>query len=279
MKKPLVFSFVREQRLFLIALLALLSFLAVLCLGLVMSMGTAVTRWNNQWDLMATVQVLPGGADARVQKIITDAHGNIASIKEISTEESARMLRPWLSGGDALSGYIPKMTEIKFKNRPALRDMSEKISGLENVRFVTFAEGMRATITVGWKIITLSVLVLMLVLGSIVICISYITKNITLIHRRELEILNQVGARDGFVARQLMISIARLSAAGAGIGFIIAAPVLLVIIAMAQGMRVGMFTQMAIPIAGWMILCALAIGIIVLSIYTAFRTVMKILRN
>jgi cell division protein FtsX len=123
------------------------------------------------------------------------------------------------------------------------------------------------------------VFVLGLVLGAIVLCISYVTKNITLIHKRELEILNQVGARDSFIARQLMVIIARLSLIGAGAGFIIAAPVLLIIIGMTRRLRVGMFTQMAIPGGGWIALCALAVGIIVLCVITTRKTVMKILRE
>jgi len=283
MSKPIVFSFVREQRIFLVSLLGLLSFLAVLCLGLVISLGTAVSRWNHQWDLMATVQVMPGpsagAASAAVQKITSGAKNDIVSLRDISAEESAAMLKPWLSGGDALSGYIPKMTEIQFKNATAKNNFGASVANIDGVRFVTFAGGMKATTSVGWQIILISFFVLGLVLASIILCISYITKNTTLIHRHELEILNQVGARDGFIARQLMSIILRLAAMGALLGFVVATPVLLIIISMAHSLRVGMFTQMAVPGIGWLVLIALAVGIIGLSIITTRRTVMKILKS
>ena len=279
MKHPLVFSFVKEQRTFLTALIALLSFLAVLCLGLVISLGTAVGRWNAQWDLMATVQVMPGTDISIAQKILDGARDNIVQSREIGADESARMLSAWLSGGNALTQYIPKMIEVKFKNRTALKEVREKIAGTEGVRIVTFADGMRAATSAGWQIMLLSVFVLGLVLGALVLCVSYITRNITLIHRRELEILNQIGARDGFIARQLMVIIARLGAIGAFAGLITAVPVLLIIISMARGMRVGMFTQMAIPGAGWILLCGLAVSTIVLAIWVTRRTVMGILRK
>ncbi|MDR1207532.1 MAG: hypothetical protein LBK26_03920 [Rickettsiales bacterium] len=278
-RKPLVFSFVKEQRIFLIALLALLSFLAVLCLGLVISLGSAVVRWNAQWDRQATIQIMPGGDKSATQKIIENARNDIASLREISESESARMLRPWLSASDAISRYIPIMFEVKFKSKTALSDMGKKIAGLNNVKFVTFADGMRSATSAGWHIMALSVFILALVLGAIVLCISYIARNITLIHKRELEILNQIGARNSFVARQLMIIIARLSAIGAGAGFAVAAPVILIIVGMARNLRVGMFTQMAVPGGGWIALCALVAGIVVLSVWTARRTVMKILRK
>jgi len=279
MSKPIVFSFVKEQRIFLVSLLALLSFLAVLCLGLVISLGTAVSRWNHQWDLMATVQVMPGGNAAAAARAIDGAKNDIVSLREISAEESAAMLKPWLSSGDALVGYIPKMTEIQFKNTAAKSNFGAKLSNIDSVRFVTFAGGMKATTSAGWQIILISFFVLGLVLASIILCISYITKNTTLIHRHELEILNQVGARDSFIARQLMSIILRLTAMGALIGFVVAAPVLLIIISMAHSLRVGMFTQMAVPIAGWVILVSLAIAIVILSVWTASRTVMRILKS
>ena len=279
MKYPLIFSFVKEQRTFLTALMALLSFLAVLCLGLVISLGTAVGRWNAQWNLMATVQIMPGIDAAVAHKILDGARANIAGQREIGADESARMLSAWLSGGNALTQYIPKMIEVKFKSAGALKDVREKIDEIDGVRLITFADGMRAATSAGWQIILLSVFVLGLVLGALVLCVSYITRNITLIHRRELEILNQIGARDGFIAWQLMIIIARLGTMGALAGLVTAVPVLLIIISMARGMRVGMFTQMAIPGAGWFLLCSLSAAIIVLAIWTTRRTVMGILKN
>ncbi|MCL2338383.1 MAG: hypothetical protein FWC51_00305 [Proteobacteria bacterium] len=279
MKKPIVFSFVREQRIFMVSLLALLSFLAVLCLGLVISLGTAVKRWNAQWNLMATVQVMPGGNVTAVQKAIDGTKNDIVSLREISTEESAAMLKPWLASSDALTGYIPKMTELQFKNASARNDFGSRVAGIDGVRFVTFAGGMRATTSVGWQIILISFFVLALVLASIILCISYITKNTTLIHRHELEILNQVGARDSFIAKQLMSIILRLAAIGTAIGFVVAAPVLLIIISMAHSLRVGMFTQMAVPGIGWIVLIVLAVGIIGLSVITTRKTVMRILRE
>ena len=57
MKRATVFSLVREQSVFMTAIMALLTFLAVMALGVAISIGTGVARWNAQWDLYATVQV------------------------------------------------------------------------------------------------------------------------------------------------------------------------------------------------------------------------------
>ncbi|MCL2758105.1 MAG: hypothetical protein FWE64_02155 [Alphaproteobacteria bacterium] len=280
MKTPLVFSFVREQKTFLTLLMSLLTFLSVLSLGLVISLSSAIIRWNAEWSLMATVQILPGGDAAAARRVVDAARADIQGVREISEADATRMLRPWLSGdGGALSEYIPKMMEIRFRRRAAIGAMAEQIRPIQGARFARHNDAMRQTAGVGWRVILLSALVLALVLGAVVACISYITRNITLIHRRELEILNQIGAKDSFVARQLMIAIARICGVAAAIGFAAAVPALLVISGIASSIRVGMFSQMAMPPAGWILTAMLAGAIVVLSIWTAKRTVMEILKT
>jgi len=279
MKTPLVFSFIKEQKAFLTLLMSLLTFLSVLGLGLVISLSTAIIRWNSEWSLMATVQVLPGGDTNAAARMIASQRANIVNLREISESDARRMLSPWLQGGTVLTQYIPQMTELRFKNRGAMNEMAEQAAPVSGVRFARHNDAMRTTTNIGWRVILLSVFVLSLVLGAVVVCISYITRNITLIHRRELEILNQIGAKDEFVAKQLMIVIARICVVAAGIGFAAAVPALLVISGIARSVRVGMFSQMAIPAGGWALLVMLAGGIVALSVWTARKTVIDILRK
>ena len=282
-KTPLVFSFVREQKSFMILLVGLLSFLSILALGLVISLGTAIHRWNAQWSLMATAQVIPSAtasaSQAAVMQIISASDSGVESYTIISVDEATQMLRPWLGGSDALTQYIPWMAEIRFTDATAVGATAELIGAIDGARFIRHNDTMRGTTAIGFRVIGMAALVLLLVLGAVVLCISYITRNITLIHKRELEILNQIGARDSFVAKQLMIIIGRIAAVAVAAGFVFAVPALFAISAIASGAKTGMFTQMSIPWFGWLILLFLAIDIIALSIWTANRTVIKILNK
>ncbi len=49
MKRTTVFSLVREQSVFMTAIMGLLTFLAVMALGIAIAIGTGVSRWNTQW--------------------------------------------------------------------------------------------------------------------------------------------------------------------------------------------------------------------------------------
>lgn len=278
-KAPLVFSFVREQKTFMSALIGLLSFLGVLALGISIAIGTAVVRWNQHWDLYATVQIMPKGDAKLAEKIIDSNMQKFESAKKISQDEIDKMLRPWLSGGRALENYIPQMYEIKFKSKNDMADISALIEPIPGARFLSHSAGMKSSTGAGIRIILISGFVLLLILGAIGICVSYITRNITMIHKRELGILNQIGAGDGFIIRQLMIVIARITAGASMVGFLIAAPILLLITQMAHGTKVGLMSQMAITGIGWVALILMPLIITVASIIIVKNTTLQILDN
>lgn len=277
MKKPTVFSLVREQSVFMTAIMSLLTFLAVLALGIALSIGTGVMRWNSQWELFATVQVVNPDYIDKTKKIITDNTDKIKTLNEISTEQMTDLMSPWISGGGVLKNYLPKMWEIEFKNTDDMKIIGEQIS--KNARFLTHATALKSSTGAGWKMILMSSFILILTLGAIGVCISYIARNTAMLHRRELEILNQIGASDNFVARQMQTIVAKISATAATIGFIVATPVLLLIISTAHSTRVGLMAMLGLSGAGWFILFLLPVAIVVFSIWTTRRTTIKILQN
>lgn len=277
MKKPTVFSLVREQSVFMTAIMSLLTFLAVLALGIALSIGTGVMRWNSQWELFATVQVVNPDYIDKTKKIITDNTDKIKTLNEISTEQMTDLMSPWISGGGVLKNYLPKMWEIEFKNAEGMKIIGEQIS--KNARFLTHASALKSSTGAGWKMILMSSFILILTLGAIGVCISYIARNTAMLHRRELEILNQIGASDNFVARQMQTIVAKISTTATTIGFIVATPVLLLIISTAHSTRVGLMAMLGLSGAGWFILFLLPVAIVIFSIWTTRRTTIKILQN
>ena len=277
MKKPTVFSLVREQSIFMTAIMSLLTFLSVLALGIALSIGTGVVRWNAQWELFATVQVTNPDNTAPVKQIITNNSDKIKKINEISTEQMTDLMSPWISGGSVLKDYLPKMWEIEFKSTNDLSSVGDQIS--KHARFLTHATALKSSTGAGWKMILMSSFILALTLGAIGICISYIARNTAMLHRRELEILNQIGASDNFIARQMQIIVARICISATTIGFIAAAPILLLIISTAHSARVGLMAMLGLSGAGWFTLLLLPVLIVVFSIWVTRRTTIKILQN
>ncbi len=277
MKRPIVFSLVHEQSVFMTAIMSLLTFLSVMALGIALAIGTGVMRWNSQWELFATVQVMNSGDDAAVRKILSDNSEKIESSSEITTDEMAELMRPWLSGDGALKNYLPKMWEIKFKSKSDLKSVGEALAG--HARFLTHAGALETSMSAGYKMMFIAALVLALTLGTIGVCISYIARNTAQLHRRELEILNQIGANDSFVARQMQIIVAKISMVAAAIGFVAALPVLLLILSAAHSARVGLLAMLGLSGGGWGALIALPVFIIIFAIWTTKRTTLNILKN
>lgn len=277
MKKNTVFSLVHEQSVFMTAILALLSFLSIMALGIALSIGTGVMRWNNQWESFATVQVTDLKKADDVKKIIDKNADKIDTINEITTEQMQDLMAPWISsGGDILKNYLPKMWEIKFKSTQDMNSVGEQIS--KNARFLTHSDALSPSTSAGWKMIAISSFVLLMILGTIGMCISYIARNTALLHRRELEILNQVGASDKFVAHQMQIIVGKISLIAATIGFCVAAPVLLIVISVAHSARVGLLATLGLSGAGWLLLLLLPVLIVFFAIYITRRTTFNILK-
>lgn len=277
MKKPIVFSVIKDQSVFMTAIMSLLTFLAVIALGMSLAIGTGVIRWNSQWDLYATVQIMDTDNTANVKKIFDENTDKITHVTEITTEQMRDLMRPWISGGGALENYLPKMYEVEFTTTDAMEQIGPQIS--KYARFLTHADALNASTSAGWKMILIASFVLVLTLGAIGLCISYITRNMALLHRRELEILNQIGATDAYVAHQMQIIIAKICTIAGGIGFVVAAPVLLLILSTAHSARVGLMAMLDISGAGWITLLLLPIVIIIFAIWMTKRTTLNILKN
>lgn len=277
MKKSVVFSLVREQSVFMTVIMALLTFLTVLALGIALAIGTGVVRWNSQWDLYATVQIMNTENTDAVKKILNDNNDKIASITEISTEQMRDLMRPWISGGGALENYLPKMYEIQFNTTNDLESVGPQIE--KHARFLTHAHALSTSTSAGWKMIFIAGFVLILTLGAIGVCMWYIARNTAMLHKRELEILNQIGASDGYVARQMQIIIAKICIAACTAGFLVAAPVLMLILSAAHSARVGLMAMLDIAGGGWLLLVMMPVAIIVFAIWMTRRTTLNILKN
>ena len=278
MKKPVVFSLVHSQSMFMTTIMGLLTFLSVLALGISLSIGTGVMRWNAQWANMATVQVTDSNKIDATKKIIDENNSKIKSVRQISNEEMNNLMRPWISNGvNALKNYLPTMWEIEFNSESDLKYAQTEIS--KHARFLTHASALKSSTSAGWKMIGISTIVLLLTLGAIGVSISYIAKNTALLHKRELEILNQIGASDSFIANQMQIIVAKIALCATAYGFITAIPVLLLILGAAHSARVGLMAMMGLSGLGWGAIITLPILIIIFAIIVTRRTTLNILKN
>ena len=273
-KNALVFSIVREQSIFMTVVISVLTFLSVLAFGIALSIGTGVIRWNTEWEKYATVQVMSTENTAAVKKIFDENSDKIESVREISRSEMENLMKTWVSSGARINNYLPQMFEVKLKKASDMQNLREKIS--PRAKFLPHAAALQSSMNAGWKLVSITVLVLMLMLASIGVCVSCISRNIAMLHKHELEILNQIGATDNFIARQMQIIVAKISTVACTIGFVCALPIILMILTTAHSARVGLMATLSLSATNWIMLMLLPVLIVIFSVYITKKTTLKI---
>jgi cell division transport system permease protein len=274
-KTSLVFSLVREQTNFMTVVISVLTFLSVLAFGIALAVGGGVIRWNNQWEKYATVQIINPNNAKTIQKIFETNSDKIESVVEISKPEMEQRLKPWISSGTKINDYLPQMFEIKLKKSSDMQFMKNEIS--TRAKFLTHTSAIKSSMSAGWKLVGITTFVLIIMLISIGLCISYISRNIAMLHKHELEILNQVGATDKFIIHQMQIIVGKISAIATLVGFVIALPVILLILTAAHSARVGLMATLSLTGFDWLMLIILPILILMFSVYITKKTTLKIL--
>ncbi len=116
-------------------------------------------------------------------------------------------------------------------------------------------------------------------LGSIIVCVSYIAHNTAVLHKRELEILNQIGASDSFVAKQMQIIVARICTRATICGFLIALPFLFLILWAAHTTQTGLMAMIGLNTFDWILLLLLPVAITIFATYITKKTTKNILKN
>ena len=125
----------------LVAVVAIMTFLASLTTGAVMLVSQAASEWQSDVAREVTIQVLPSAGrdlDAAVDKAASAARAfpGISDVRPYSKEESAKLLEPWLGSGLSLDELpVPRLIVVKVAagaapDLPQLRRMlAEQVPG------------------------------------------------------------------------------------------------------------------------------------------------------
>lgn len=274
-RTSLVFSLNKEQSIFMTVIMSILTFISVLAFGISLAISTGVIRWNTQWNKYATVQITKSENSDAVKNIFTQNANKIEYVREITKDEMSNMIRPWISGNAKINDYLPKMYEVKLKDASHMQFMKNEIS--TKAKFLPHTSALKTSVSAGWKLVGITTLIFIIMLVSIGTCISYISRNIAMLHKHELEILNQVGASDRFIAKQMQIIVGKISSVACLIGFVFAAPILMLIISSARSARIGLMATLSLSSYDWCALFILSVSIVIFSIYITKKTTLKIL--
>lgn len=211
----------------LVAVVAIMTFLASLTTGAVMLVLGSAADWQSEVAREMTIQIrpLPGhDLDAEVNDAtaIARATPGIADVRPYTAAESARLLEPWLGTGLSLDALpVPRIIVLRVASSPpvdlaALRAaLAAKVPGASIDDHRGWIERMRA---MAGAAIAVGLGVLVLVLVATVLSVAFATRGAMATNRPIVEVLHLIGARDAYIAGQFQRQFLILGLQGGLIG-------------------------------------------------------------
>lgn len=211
----------------LVAVIAIMTFLASLTVGTVMMMIAAVSTWQSDVSREVTIQVrLVAGKDLEhsVQRAVEITRGTpgVASVQALSKDESARLLEPWLGSGVALDSLpIPRLIVVQVApdrapDLAALRaTLAIEAPGASLDDHRGFTQRLRVMSDTAMAI---GLAILALVVAATVLSVSFATHGAMATNRSTVEVLHLIGANDSYIAGQFQRHFLFLGLEGGAIG-------------------------------------------------------------
>ena len=272
------------------AVIAVISFLAVLAMAAVLIINTAASEWTSTLRSQITVQIKGADAEeisertAAALRVLESTDGILAA-SSMSQSEAEALLEPWLGQGNA-SAFLNVPGIIEVELAPALRP---DLDLLRN-RLAAAAPGAVLDDHASWhdRLATaarsgqaLAFAVFLIVMGA-ACAISIFAARAGLAANHEIvSVLHLVGATDEFIAAEVQRRFFILGLRGALLGLFAA---LLALGLASLAMRAGGGADSFLPtfsIGGWLVLWLLTVPLVTcfVTALTARLTVLRTLRE
>jgi cell division transport system permease protein len=210
----------------LVAVVAIMTFLASLTTGAVMLVRSSAVEWQSDVAREVTIQVRPQDGknlDAEVVRAVELARAvrGVGEVRAYTKEESARLLEPWLGSGLSFEDLpVPRMIVVKLPSggvdlAPLKKVLAEKVSGASLDDHRAWIDRMR---TMAQTTIAGGIGILILMLVATVLSVIFATRGAMATNRPIVEVLHFIGAKSGFIAGQFQRHFLMLGLEGGVIG-------------------------------------------------------------
>ncbi len=194
-----------------VAVVAIMTFLASLTVGAVMLVRAAASDWQSDVSREITIQVRPETGqnfEGQIQRAIETAREfpGVGEVRAFSKEESAQLLEPWLGSGPALQDLpVPRIIIVRIAPNatPDLAQLrkllNERVAGASLDDHRAWMDRMRAMAN---TTIFGGIGVLLLMLAATMLSVAFATRGAMAANRPIVEVLHFIGATDRFIAYQ-----------------------------------------------------------------------------
>ncbi|WP_293799070.1 ABC transporter permease [uncultured Bosea sp.] len=207
----------------LMAVIAILTFLASLSAGAAVLAARASDQWRGAISNEMTIQVRPDShrkIDDDVARAVMLASGlkEVESVRAVPKAESDKLLEPWLGTGlDLVELPVPRLIVLKLKS-----DAGPDLAGFgatlrREVPTATLDDHrlwVRRLSAMAGTIIASGFAIVLLVLTAAALAVAFATRGAMAGSRDSVEVLHFVGADDDFIAREFQSRFIRLGLRG-----------------------------------------------------------------
>jgi cell division transport system permease protein len=211
----------------LMAVIAILTFLAALCAGGAQLVADASSQWRSSIAREVTIQIRPSpgrDTDALVAKAVEIARGTpgVAGVEPFSREQSARLLEPWIgSGAGLLDLPIPRVVTVTLGDGGGAdteglrRRLAQEVPG---ATLDDHALWLRRLSSMANTVVGVGVGLVLLVLLATGLAVAFATRGAMAGNKEIVDVLHLVGGDDAFIAREFQIRFLRLGLKGGAAG-------------------------------------------------------------
>ncbi len=211
----------------LVAVVAIMTFLASLTTGAVILVGSAASEWQSDVAREVTIQVIPASGrdmEATVAKAASVARNfpGIAEVRPYTKEQSSALLEPWLGSGLTLDELpVPRLIVVRIAagavpDIPQLRRMlTEQVPGAVLDDHRGWIERMRA---MAGSAVAAGIFILILVVAATMLSVTFATRGAMASNKPVIEVLHFVGAKNAYIAGHFQKHFLFLGLQGGAVG-------------------------------------------------------------
>jgi cell division transport system permease protein len=271
-----------------IALIAIMTFLAGLTVGAVSMIRNASHDWRSDIEREITIALRANtGADAKAELDraidLAKATRGVASARALTPQETAKLLEPWLGTNADLSAVpLPRLVVVTIARSDAdieglRKAVTEQIRGA-SVDDHRGYQGRLVRAADRLSVAGLAALLMTLIATAISAAIA--TRSAVVANRPVVEVLHLIGARDRFIAAAFQRHFLLAGLRGAAAGAVLAAiPFLLGRFGREDAAAAPLLLQPQLAVGGYFQIVLLAVLIAALVAGTSRITVARILRE
>lgn len=270
-------------------IIALMVFLTGLALSGMLSLGSALERWDQGLSGTATVQILPPGPEdpfpgtfgdrlAKTLDILRETPG-ILQAEALTDREIAALLEPWLGSGDILQELpLPKLIDVTLDTelRPNLAALEARLTAeVPGVSLDDHKLWLERLMTLARAIEGIAGGIVLLIGVATVAMVVFTTRTGLAIHRDTIALLHTFGARDSYIARQFQSHAMGLGFRGGVMGTALAALTILAMGTLLKRLNIEILAGFSMTTGHWIAIATLPVAAAIVSMLAARLTVLR----